>query len=681
VGNGLGNGLGNNWAIVIGINEYEHHPEQNLAYATHDAQAIHDFLWQQAGFPQGQIKLCLGEKSRRDQPTYPNCTNLTRWLKRELQPEHTGVVDRFWFFFGGHSINRDGTDYLVPCDSLQEDPKFVLSVPEVIEALRNHEQADIVLILDNCRSRAGRDLGQAHPYSEETRRLAQQRKVVTLFACDHGQVAYELGAQQQGAFTCALLEGLQRHTLPHQLERFLQRRVAQLNRDNQVQGIQTPKILLDSAASAFLPLLPTCVTAADIETLRDWAKDAECEDQLDRAEQLWWQVIQSQPARGIFQEGQRAISRLHRKLWRQRAEGAVQQELERLRHLERDVRQQVEVVTDENQTLTVSLGEQEAWVELLQGEKETLENQLRVLEQEHQLSLNQQKRQYEQELQQLNSRAKETSQRLQEVQNQKEAVEARLVQEREQWRQEFEIKTGEYQEQLRQYLGGKEAEYQAQLEQQEREYQEQVAQLQKQIRDLQGRLAQVPSPKAKAKPPKSNSFFGFTLSQPELPQQEVALKSEKGVNYGKLRNLLSKGKWQAADQETVDRMLEAMGKEEWQHVKPEYLLDFPCADLRTIDDLWVHYSHGKFGFSVQKQIYLDCGAKLNGQYPGIKIWYKFCERVEWRVHGEWVVYPELTFTLKAPVGHLPRVRLETVVRGRILFEHGILPSLLSHKDL
>ena len=35
--------MANNWAIVIGINEYEHHPEQNLRYATQDAQAIKNF--------------------------------------------------------------------------------------------------------------------------------------------------------------------------------------------------------------------------------------------------------------------------------------------------------------------------------------------------------------------------------------------------------------------------------------------------------------------------------------------------------------------------------------------------------------------------------------------------------------------------------------------------------------
>ena len=35
--------------------------------------------------------------------------------------------------------------------------------------------------------------------------------------------------------------------------------------------------------------------------------------------------------------------------------------------------------------------------------------------------------------------------------------------------------------------------------------------------------------------------------------------------------------------------------------------NFPCQDLGTIDKLWVEYSDGKFGFSVQKKIYQDLG--------------------------------------------------------------------------
>ncbi|MBP0016279.1 MAG: GUN4 domain-containing protein [Cyanobacteria bacterium SBLK] len=37
--------------------------------------------------------------------------------------------------------------------------------------------------------------------------------------------------------------------------------------------------------------------------------------------------------------------------------------------------------------------------------------------------------------------------------------------------------------------------------------------------------------------------------------------------------------------------------------------NFPCEDLREIDQLWIHYSKGRFGFSVQKRIYQGLGGK------------------------------------------------------------------------
>lgn len=136
---------------------------------------------------------------------------------------------------------------------------------------------------------------------------------------------------------------------------------------------------------------------------------------------------------------------------------------------------------------------------------------------------------------------------------------------------------------------------------------------------------------------------------------EDNLSSEKGIDYTRLRDWLKAGDWMAADQETTKQMLKAMGKAKWWDVEREDLLKFPCADLQTLDRLWVKYSQGRFGFSVQKQIYVDCGAKLDGQYPGDKIWEKFCDRIGWRVTGSYISYSQVTFSTSAPEGHLPIV--------------------------
>ena len=72
-------------------------------------------------------------------------------------------------------------------------------------------------------------------------------------------------------------------------------------------------------------------------------------------------------------------------------------------------------------------------------------------------------------------------------------------------------------------------------------------------------------------------------------EAEDDLRSEKGIDYRKLRDLLKAGDWQAADQETYEVMIRAVGKHAGQWFTDEELLNFPCADLLTIDRLWVKY--------------------------------------------------------------------------------------------
>ncbi|WP_427162412.1 GUN4 domain-containing protein [Aliinostoc sp. HNIBRCY26] len=148
----------------------------------------------------------------------------------------------------------------------------------------------------------------------------------------------------------------------------------------------------------------------------------------------------------------------------------------------------------------------------------------------------------------------------------------------------------------------------------------------------------------------------------KLRQNELA--SERGVDYTKLRDLLAAKKWKEADYETYLVMFQVVGREEEDWIRSEELLNFPCTDLRTIDRLWVKYSNGHFGFSVQKEIYLSVGGKPDGQYYK-EAWDKFGDRVGWRVKGNWIYgvdvtwkgnwiyYRDLTFSTSSPKGHLP----------------------------
>jgi hypothetical protein len=156
---------------------------------------------------------------------------------------------------------------------------------------------------------------------------------------------------------------------------------------------------------------------------------------------------------------------------------------------------------------------------------------------------------------------------------------------------------------------------------------------------------------------------------------EDLLHVAQDSKYQELERLLKAGQWREADEETYRLMITTVGKEEGQWFDSKDLLNFPCDDLKVIDGLWVRYSQGKFGFSVQKKIYVECGAKLDGKYPGDKIWYEFCDRIGWRKNGEYVSYSELHANpLFSPTGKFPRgLGVGCVVGGCC--------SLLSHRDL
>jgi hypothetical protein len=130
---------------------------------------------------------------------------------------------------------------------------------------------------------------------------------------------------------------------------------------------------------------------------------------------------------------------------------------------------------------------------------------------------------------------------------------------------------------------------------------------------------------------------------PHPVSEEGELKSSCGMDYSKLRDYLAQGKWKEADDETRRVMLAVAKREKEGWLNERSIDNFPCADLRTIDQLWVKYSDGKFGFSVQKRIYRGIG----GTRKESEIWEKFTDNVGWMGGG--LVYDKE----KAPEGHLP----------------------------
>ncbi len=301
----------NSWAVVIGINYYQRHPERQLKYAVQDAQLMNEFLCNYAQFPKDHVILCLGDKAHRDTSNYPLCSNLLGLLTQDLHPDRIGKVDRFWFFFAGHGISRNGRDYLITSDSLigDIDLRIVLPLDEIIACLRQHQDAEIVLILDSCRQIVGsRDIGDV--VGEKTIQLAQSSGITTIFSCDYGQFSHELDSKKHGAFTYAFIEGLKQYTLPRQLEIYLQKRVPELNSQDGKSSRQIPRIRVDSVSRACQFLLPECATKLDIDEIIRIATRAELEDDFEEAKRLWWRVVEVSRSITQVNEARKVIERI-----------------------------------------------------------------------------------------------------------------------------------------------------------------------------------------------------------------------------------------------------------------------------------------------------------------------------------------------------------------------------------
>lgn len=161
-----------------------------------------------------------------------------------------------------------------------------------------------------------------------------------------------------------------------------------------------------------------------------------------------------------------------------------------------------------------------------------------------------------------------------------------------------------------------------------------------------------------AKTAKSQAFL-----QEHFPQGIVPLHSERQIDYAPLQALLANQEYQAADRLTLEKMCELAGPTAVQR-KWIYFTEverFPVTDLKTINTLWLVYSEGKFGFSVQRELWLSNGKNWE------KLWYQ----IGWKNGNNWTRYPqEFTWSLEAPRGHLP---LSNQLRGV-----RVISALLTH---
>jgi formylglycine-generating enzyme required for sulfatase activity/uncharacterized caspase-like protein len=286
--------MGKNYAICIGINEYNN--LQSLSYAKHDAESMRDYFVKEAKFEE---VFYFAEDAPPIKQTYgppfqamPSIGVLRRFLRVRFEEPFLSSGDNFWFFFAGHGLRHQERDYLMPFDA---DPGDIdgtgISIHHITERLRRCGADNVVLLIDACRnqgSRNGVGIGTEH-----------LKGVVTIFSCSPNESSYEIDALQQGSFTHMLLTALRLRgkkncATVERLNQYLLNNVPALNQKHGKPN-QTPYTVVEPATKLHLILLSKQATELDITTLRDDAKDAELEGELEQAKHLWTRVLATCP--------------------------------------------------------------------------------------------------------------------------------------------------------------------------------------------------------------------------------------------------------------------------------------------------------------------------------------------------------------------------------------------------
>lgn len=138
------------------------------------------------------------------------------------------------------------------------------------------------------------------------------------------------------------------------------------------------------------------------------------------------------------------------------------------------------------------------------------------------------------------------------------------------------------------------------------------------------------------------------------------------IDFTPLQHHLLREDFEEADRVTSSLLRQLAGE---QAVRRGYVYFSEVApmsgvDLTTLDRLWIVFSQGRFGFSVQWRLLQSFDGRYDQLWP----------RIGWKTDGVWTRYPgAFDWSLKAPEGHMPLINQLRGVR--------LMDALLNHPAL
>jgi hypothetical protein len=159
---------------------------------------------------------------------------------------------------------------------------------------------------------------------------------------------------------------------------------------------------------------------------------------------------------------------------------------------------------------------------------------------------------------------------------------------------------------------------------------------------------------------------------PQLAQLDnlVELRSEVGIDYSILRDFLAAKRWIDADRETARLVCKASGHTFPDVIEVTEIVDFPCIDLKTIDQLWVQSSWDRFGFSIQHSIWCSITNEYEHYESPNKMYERFHSQLGWRQNKSFLVvdtYKDKESIEKAVRGFMPLIGMWAYLYGTFFF--------------
>ncbi|PAX53892.1 SUMF1/EgtB/PvdO family nonheme iron enzyme [Brunnivagina elsteri] len=298
--------MGKNWAIAIGINNYDN--LQPLKYAQRDAEVMATWFEEEAKFDQIFLFTENSPPIPANPPivTQPTNARFRRFLNRQFETPLLNPEDNLWFFFAGHGKRYNDQDYLMFPDSDPTDSTTAISVDYVTQRLRRCGADNVVLLLDACRdegSRGGLRIGEE-----------EHQGVITFYSCTANQQSFEIDELQHGAFTHMLLEGLRLQgefscATVERLDQYLRYNVPKINSSHK-KPPQNPYLKAEPPYKMYFILLKQAARLQDVLLLKYQASQVENKGDLPLAKQLWKRVV---VAVGYDSEAFEAIERIARR--------------------------------------------------------------------------------------------------------------------------------------------------------------------------------------------------------------------------------------------------------------------------------------------------------------------------------------------------------------------------------